>query len=293
MPLSQQQQTILDRAVARLRDVPNVAAIVLGGSHARGRARPDSDMDVGLYYRDAARFDVGAIRAIAAELNDTPSPVVSGFGEWGRWVDGGAWLTIQAQRLDLLYRSLDRVEATLAAAQAGRYEVDHLQQPPFGFFGPTVLGEIAVCRPLSDAQGEIARLKTLVSPMPVALAVAIIQNNLWAAEFGLHAFASKFAAAGDAYGLAGCLSRFANNLVLALFALNHEYVLNDKTALAEIDAFAVTPASFSDRIRLMLGAIGQTRIDQELSLEACRSLLSDVKALAGDAYTPPWNLSGL
>ncbi|MFT3729548.1 MAG: DUF4037 domain-containing protein [Terricaulis sp.] len=293
MALTANQQAILDRAVAKLRGVPNIAAIVLGGSHARGRARVDSDIDIGLYYRDAARFDIAAIRAIAAELNDTPSPVVSGFGEWGRWVDGGAWLNIGGQRVDLLYRALDRVEATLADAQAGRYEIDHLQQPPFGFFGPTVLGEVAICQQLHDPHGEIERLKARVTPMPEPLAAAMVQNNLWAVEFGLHAFAPKFAQAGDAYGLGGCLARFANNLVLALFALNRVYLVNDKTALAEIDEFAQAPPSFSGRVWLMLGAIGHDAGDHQVSLETCRRLFADVKALAGGAYCPAWNLDAL
>lgn len=291
--LSTNQQAVLDHVVVRLRDVPNIAAIVLGGSHARGRARADSDLDIGLYYRDAERFDVSAVRTIASALNDTPSPVVSGFGEWGRWVDGGAWLTIEGQRLDWLYRSLDRVEATLAEAKAGRYEVDHLQQPPFAFFGPTVLGEIAICQPLHDPSGEIARLKTRVSPMPEALAAAVIQNNLWAVEFGLRAFAPKFAQAGDAYGLAGCLARFANNLVLALFALNRVYLLNDKTALAEINSFEKAPPNFSMRLDAMLGSVGHTPEQHDASTRSCQRLFDEVKTLAGDAYRPAWDVSTL
>ena len=293
MALSRTQQASLDRAIARLRDSPNLAAIVLGGSHARGQARAGSDIDIGLYYRDAARFDVAAIRVIAAELNDVGPPVVSGFGEWGRWVDGGAWLTIAGQRVDLLYRSLDRVEATLIEAKAGRYEIDYLQQPPFGFFGPTLLGEIAICQALHDPNGEIGRLKALVSPMPEALAAAVVQNNLWAVEFGLHAFAPKFAHAGDTYGLAGCLARFANNLVLTLFALNRVYLLNDKTALSEAGALARTPRNFRLRLGAMLATIGATPPEHARTMALCKELFDEVKALAGETYRPAWDLDAL
>jgi predicted nucleotidyltransferase len=41
-------KALLDEAVAALRVVPGLAAIALGGSHARGTHRPESDLDIGL-----------------------------------------------------------------------------------------------------------------------------------------------------------------------------------------------------------------------------------------------------
>lgn len=288
--LSESQKAIVARAIELMRGVPGVVAIVLGGSHARGRARPDSDIDIGLYYRVDVPFAVDAIRKIAAQLNDAPDPVVSEFGAWGPWVDGGAWLTIDGQRLDLLYRSIDKVEHTLAEAQAGRYEVHAAQQPPFGFFGPTVLGEAAIARPLHDPTGAFATLQAGVSSMPPELVAAVVQNTLWSVEFGLAAFAPKFAVAGDSYGVAGCLSRFAHALVLALFALNRTYLLNDKTALAEVAAFAVAPADFSPRVRATLAHLGADSAALERSVAAFADLFAETRALAGDLYRPTWRL---
>jgi Fibronectin type III-like domain len=45
-------------------------------------------------------------------------------GAWGRLVNGGGWLTMEDQRVDLLYRDLDVVRRWLEEAEAGRYEVD-------------------------------------------------------------------------------------------------------------------------------------------------------------------------
>ena len=150
---------VLDRVVAELAPIADLRALALGGSWARGTARPDSDLDVGLYYRDAAAFEVEAVRACAARLDPGPDRVVTGFGEWGPWVDGGAWLVVDGRRVDLLYRSFDRIEATLAAARRGEHEWHFGQQPPFGFHGPTLLAELAICRPLHDPQGELAKAK--------------------------------------------------------------------------------------------------------------------------------------
>jgi len=51
--LSADKLGMLDATVKALQNVPNFVAVVLGGSHARGIARLDSDIDIGIYYREA------------------------------------------------------------------------------------------------------------------------------------------------------------------------------------------------------------------------------------------------
>jgi predicted nucleotidyltransferase len=46
----------------RLRSVPGIVAVVLGGSRAIGAFTPESDIDIGIYYDDARRFDLAALR---------------------------------------------------------------------------------------------------------------------------------------------------------------------------------------------------------------------------------------
>ena len=136
---------------------------MLGGSYARGRAQPGSDVDLGLFYSEPAPFSIQSIRELAEVVNDAPGPVVTDFYGWGPWVNGGAWLTIGGQRVDFLYRNLEQVERVITDAEAGRYELHYLQQPPFGFFSGTYLGEIAVCIPLFDPEARLAVLKQRVA----------------------------------------------------------------------------------------------------------------------------------
>jgi hypothetical protein len=214
-----------------------VRAVVLGGSHARGCAQPGSDIDLGVFYSETDPFSIETVRELAEAVNDTAAPVVTGFYEWGPWVNGGAWLTIGGQRVDFIYRNLEHVGRVIAEAEAGRYELHYLQQPPFGFFSATYLGEIQVCIPLFDPDSRLDGLKQRVAEYPEALRKAVMQDFLFMAEFTLHAFAAKFAARSDTYGTAACLTRAVNELVLALFALNRKYPINDKTALAEVAEF--------------------------------------------------------
>jgi predicted nucleotidyltransferase len=99
-------ERLLQQLVEALKQVQGLKAIVLGGSYANSSPRPDSDIDIGLYYNENQLLDIEHIRTIASQLNDTPDPVVTDIGGWGTWVNGGAWLTIQGQRVDFLYRDI-------------------------------------------------------------------------------------------------------------------------------------------------------------------------------------------
>ena len=66
-----------------------------------------------------------------------------------------------------------------------------------------------------DPEARLDLLKRRVADYPEALRRAVVQDSLWAAEFGLGAFARKFAARADAYGRAACLTCAVNQLVQA------------------------------------------------------------------------------
>jgi hypothetical protein len=290
--LSPAQERLVRELVADLAGVEDILAVVLGGSHARGRARPDSDIDLGLLYAETEPFSVDALRARAARWNDTPDAVVTGFYEWGPWVNGGAWLTCRGQRVDLLYRSVEHLERALADGEAGRHTVHHGQQPPFGFWSGTALAELALGVPLHDPSGRLAALRARVARYPEGLRSAVVADGLWAVEFGLRAFAPKYVAAGDVYGTAGCLTRFAHQLVLVLFALNREWLVNDKTALAEVAGFDAVPERFGERLSAVLARPGATPGELGASVEGLAALFAETRALAGSLYAPRFALPG-
>jgi Domain of unknown function (DUF4037) len=192
--------------------------------------------------------------------------------------------------VDFLYRGLEHVERVIREAEAGRYQLDYAQQPPFGFFSATYLGEIAVCIPLFDPDGSIERLKRLVAKYPEALRRAVVQDNLWAAEFNLVAFAPKCAARGDVYGTAACLTRAVNQIVLALFALNRKYLLNDKTALAEIAEVEFVPQEFGSRVRKTLASLGESETSLEIAVKIVGEIFLGTVALAQELYRPRYEL---
>lgn len=54
--------------------VPGIAAIVLGGSRARGREHAGSDWGLDLLFREDTPFDPGALASAIAHRNWRPAP---------------------------------------------------------------------------------------------------------------------------------------------------------------------------------------------------------------------------
>ncbi len=148
-------------------------------------------MDVGLYYLAEAPFDIAGIKKVAENIAVQP-PTVTGFYEWGQWVNGGAWIQTRAGKVDFLYRNIHQVEQTIEHAFQGIVEHDYDQQPTHGFYSIIYLAETDICIPLYDPLQHIARLKQLVKTYPPKLKEKVVANALWSAEFTL-AHASSFA----------------------------------------------------------------------------------------------------
>ena len=273
----------LGEIVAELSGVLGLVAVTLGGSWAAGRQRPDSDVDLGLYYRTAHPLDVDGVRRIAERLNDTPNPVVTPLGGWGTWVNGGSWLTIKGRRLDFLYRDLDFVAEIVDECLAGRSRPDYWQQPPYGFHSQIYCAEIKVCRPLYDPTSCIAPLKDRVSVYPLALKRRQISSFLWGAGFTL-AGVKQAPERGEAYLVAGHLTRAATELIQALYALNETFFMNDKYIYRDIAEFPIVPTDFMARIDEIAGG-EPSRAGLRRRVDAAKALREEIVALAGDLYT--------
>lgn len=245
-----------DRISGRLAQIAGVEAVSLGGSWARGEAHPDSDVDLGIYYRSTNPPSIEALRSLARTLDDRhPEEPLTDFGGWGPWIDGGGWLTIEGRSVDWLYRDLTLVERTIEECRAGNPSVHYQPGHPHGFHTHIYLGEIHHCHPLHDPRGTLQSLKRLSDPYPPRLKRTLVQKQLWEAHFALDT-CRKSAARGDAFYVAGCLFRCAACLVQTLFALNERYVINEKGSVEAAGALPVSPPQFADIIGSVLACPG-------------------------------------
>jgi hypothetical protein len=253
--------------------VDGVVAVVLGGSRARGSHRPDSDIDLGLYYRGVP--DVAALRAMAASVADSPVEVTEPGG-WGPWVDGGGWLTIQGWRVDWIYRDVDRVQRIWADCQSGQYEVATQPGHPLGFYSHAYAGEVALCRVLADPTGELIDLRARTGEYPPALGDALVEG-LWEADFAMQL--ARYGAAGaDPTYAAGCLFRGIGVACHALHGHAREWLINEKGMVAAAGRLPVAPPGFAERAHSLLASIGESQQQIAETVSKAQTLISLVHA---------------
>ncbi|OKJ47027.1 DNA polymerase subunit beta [Streptomyces sp. CB02009] len=257
----------------QLAGVGGVVAVCLGGSRARGTHRPDSDFDLGLYYRPP--LDTAALRLLATELTGGAVEVTEPGG-WGPWVDGGGWLTVDGAHIDWIYRDLDRVHRTWQQCQAGHFEVGTQAGHPLGVYSHAYAGEVALGRILADPTGELAALKEQIrASYPQPLRESLVANARWEVPFTL-SIARKGVTRGDAFYIAGCLFRVVGILVHALHAQAGCWVLNEKGALQAAAQPPTAPANFSARAHALFGALGATPDELTAAIDDAEQLAADV-----------------
>jgi predicted nucleotidyltransferase len=263
----------------RLVRVGGVRAVALGGSRARGTARAASDWDLGVYYRGEP--DMDAIGRLAEEVTGEPVEV-AGPGEWGSWVNGGAWLTVGEARVDWILRDLHRVQRVWADCREGRYEVGVQAGHPLGFWSPAYAGEVALGRVLADVSGEWTALQQATREYPEALRTTLTAAAVWEADFSV-ATARKSAGAGDVMHVALSLSRAVGVLCQALHAHHRVWCLNEKGALAATAGLPGAPPAFAERGEALLAAPGRTPEHLASALDAAAGLIAEVRAVVRNA----------
>ncbi|QUQ62788.1 nucleotidyltransferase domain-containing protein [Kutzneria sp. CA-103260] len=250
----------LDSFAARLAAIPGVIGVVLGGSRARGTADEHSDTDLGVYRRGV--MDLSALREIAAEW---PGSAVTEPGEWGPWVDGGAWLTTPGSKTDLLWRDLDRVVGILTEARRGVVRCEAQVGHPLGFFSYAYLAELATSRVLADPSGALAEVRAELDPYPAELAEAVERTYGFEAKFSVDNAATP-AARGDRFAATGFLFRGIGCLVHVLHARKGVWLATEKNAVASAAKLPGMPGDFVERVERILAAA---------DVAAARDLLSE------------------
>jgi predicted nucleotidyltransferase len=209
------------RVAEPLSGASGVVAVTLGGSRADGSNRPDSDYDLGLYYRGPLGVEALREAAAAAGYEGTLTEV----GGWGGGLmNGGGWLRVEDRRVDLIYRDLAAVEHWWSQASHGRFVVERLPFYLCGIPSYTLLGELALSVPVA---GELPDERP---DFPDELRTAAAA--FWSESARLqHEFVSAAYGPAQALEALGTLVRVALELAHARVAAKGRFVLNEKRLL--------------------------------------------------------------
>ena len=231
-------------------------------------------MDLGLYYRPS--LDVDALGQAAREVAGDDARVTRP-GEWGPWVDGGAWLHLDGTPMDWIYRDLDRVRASWRDAQAGRFgfhvQVGHpLGVPDFAYTGEVALGVV-----LADPSGELGQLQQATRAYPPRLRDALVAG-LWEASFFIEN-AGKALTRADTTYVAGCLFRAVELCAHALHGQAGRWLINEKGVIAAAGRLPGAPVGFADWAHGVLAHLGTGPKELAAAVAASGDLLADTAAV--------------
>ncbi|MCY1104201.1 nucleotidyltransferase domain-containing protein [Shouchella clausii] len=264
----------------QLKAVPGIVGIVLGGSRARGTHSADSDIDIGIYYDLSQGFTTEQLDRSVRVLQDCNKEerVVTAIGEWGEWVNAGAWLVINGYHVDLILRDITRVEQAIADCRNGAVSMHYQTGHPHGYVNAMYMGELAISRIQTDPFGKLAQLKALTDPYPTKLKQALIQFFTFEASFSLM-FMEANVDKNDLSYLMGHGYRAIACLNQVLFAKNERFCINEKKAVMMISSFPRKPQHYKQRIDEAITLLSRDVSCCQQAIAQLKALLEEVKSL--------------
>jgi predicted nucleotidyltransferase len=277
--MTSQVDRLIQRITEELREVPGVIGVVLGGSRAKGTAKPDSDIDIGIYYDESQGFKVENIARVAQKLDDDHRDgIITSLGEWGAWVNGGGWLVIEGYHVDFLFRDINCVSSIIDDCSAGLVSAHYQTGHPHAYLNVMYMGELAICRILSDSDNRILTLKAKTAPYPKALKDAMVGFFTFEASFSLM-LADKTAASDDITYVTGHCFRCISCLNQVLFAKNELYCINEKRAVAMIETFPIKPANYKQRLDQVITLLSSDTEKTKQATALLQELVAETEAL--------------
>ena len=133
------------------------------------RRKPPTTISASTTLPRARSTPPGCLQAARMLVDKPEAAEVTPVGGWGPWIVGGGWLSVDGRKVDLLYRSIEAVSDVIEKCRAGEIAMHYQPGHPHGFCSAIWMGEVALCQPLHDPEGRLARLKAATSPYPAAL----------------------------------------------------------------------------------------------------------------------------
>ena len=234
--------------VESLIGIPGAVAVArAGGEDPTRPAAPGGEPAYLLYYRGT--LDAARLRNLGYE-GDVAEP-----GVWGRLMSGGASLTVEGRRVDVVYRDRDAVEHWVVEANGGRFEIDAVDGWVAGLPTYVLVGELARGEALA---GELPRPE-----FPNALRESATRRWRDTAARVL-AITEALASRGDVAGCVGMLAKAAVAAAQARLAERGEWALGER---------GIVRRAGLGRAEAILAATGDRPLDLERAATRMRVAL--------------------
>ncbi|AZP04660.1 nucleotidyltransferase domain-containing protein [Jeotgalibaca ciconiae] len=238
--------------ISVLSEVDGIDGIVLGGSKSRGEADIHSDTDIGVYYHESINWDeFEEVLRTLSEQRREGEKVLFLPGEWGPWVNGGAWLTIAGDAYDVILRDTKRVKKEINECLNGTITIDYQVGHPFGYVNTIYAAEVHYAEILWEKESRpISQLKNQLhsqGPLPSKMKEASIDRFLFEAQFSMDT-ARKAVLKGDVHYVNGCFFRTVSCWNQVLYALNDRFMMNEKGSLKVANQLPISPEAYLVRV---------------------------------------------
>ena len=255
--------------------IPQVLAVVQGGSVTAGNQDASSDIDLYVYCREdvpvALRRDIAAPRAQRLEIDNH-------FAECG-----DEWIERDGRAVDVMFRPAASFEDHL------HYLLERFEAHQG--YSTAVWHNLRTSRLLFDREGWFARLQTqALQPYPDGLAQAIIALNVPLLSGHINSRAAQVAVAvrrRDVVAVNGILTKLLASYFDVLYALNRVPHPGEKRLLTLAASLPLTPAGFVPAIEQLLTVTPGTLDDVPARASAVIDPLLDLLAVHGQR-PPAW-----
>jgi len=258
-------QAIIDECLPLLKAMgKGRVAVTIGGSHGKRTFDARSDLDFRVFCDEIAG-----------------GPMYWETEDWKTFC--GIVDRRRAQGIEIDYcwvRSIGEIDAQLDDWLGGK-----IAPVPrvWTLWGYHVLTDIANQMVIDDPTGIITAWQARLKPYPQVLKQAILRKhmeslNYWRADYHYRSKVER----GDVVFLAGLSARLIHDMMQVLFAVNETYYVGDGNNLHYVEAFAIQPNAFAERVNAILcpGQAENAQAALTAQYQAILNLIDDVAVLA-------------
>jgi hypothetical protein len=224
--------------------------IAVGGSHAKGTADKESDLDLYLFANSVMEKDK------RAQWTNKEFPDIENLVSWGSdqpFIQGGTDFFYKQQKIECWIRSCDIIERTITECNNGVVKQDFVTWTPTGFYNHCTLSDLNTMILIDDPSDILSRWKATIAVYPQKLQKTIIQTSLEGARFWSFNFHYNSAIERqDVIYTSSIVQQVVHNIIQIFFAVNKVYFPGDKKLENALEHLDKLPDLFMERIHNLL-----------------------------------------